>query len=447
MHSPMLQRFSLNILTTRLLRHGCLLLTLMLTLATFGPVARAQLSPAPDGGYPGENTAEGDDALFSLTFGGANTAIGWQALYNNKGGDWNAAIGWAALHANTSGFGNTATGYAALYYNTTGGQNTATGNQTLVNNKTGSNNTAHGFGALYNNTGSNNTAIGSEALEVNSTGIGNTATGGSALNSNTTGFHNTANGARALYNNTTGGGNTAIGRQALSSNKTGSGNTANGFQALLNTTSSRNTALGGSAGMNLTTGSDNIDVGNVGSAGESNTIRIGTAATHRNTFIAGIRGVTTTNANAVPVVIDSAGQLGTISSSRRFKDEIKPMDNSSEALLGLKPVTFHYKTDKQNTPQFGLIAEEVAQVNPDLVVRDEQGEVYTVRYEAVNAMLLNEFLKEHRNVAVQQSTIAELKTTVAQQQKEIEALTATVRKVSERVELSAPAPQIAANED
>ncbi len=156
-----------------------------------------------------------------------------------------------------------------------------------------------------------------------------------------------------------------------------------------------------------------------------------------------------------------AGQLGTISSSRRFKEDIEPMEKSSEAILGLKPVTFHYKSDTQNTPQFGLIAEEVAKVNPDLVVRDDNGQIYTIRYEAVNAMLLNEFLKEHRNVAEQQSTIAELKTTVAQQQKQIaaqqstaaqqqrqiEALTATVQKVSERVELSVPAPQLAANED
>src|SRR5205807_3603023 len=130
------------------------------------------------------------------------------------------------------------------------------------------------------------------------------------------------------------------------------------------------------------------------------------------TFISGIRGTTTANANAVPVVIDSAGQLGTVSSSRRFKDEIKPMDNSSEAILGLKPVTFHYKSDTQNTPQFGLIAEEVAKLNPNLVVRDENGEIYTVRYEAVNAMLLNEFLKEHGQVQ-------QLKATVAEQQKEI----------------------------
>src|SRR5207248_10561264 len=188
---------------------------------------------------------------------------------------------------------------------------------------------------------------------------------------------------------------------------------------------------------------------------------IGTPLEQTATFIEGIRGVATANANAVPVVIDSAGQLGTVSSSKRFKDQIEPMDNASEAIMSLKPVRFHYKTDKQNTPQFGLIAEEVAKVNPDLVVRDEKGEVYTVRYEAVNAMLLNEFLKEHRKVEEQQSIIAELKMMVAQQQKkiatqqanaaqqqkQIEALTATVQKVSERVELSAPAPQIAANDD
>jgi hypothetical protein len=162
-------------------------------------------------------------------------------------------------------------------------------------------------------------------------------------------------------------------------------------------------AIGFNAGASLTTGSDNIDIGHAGVAGESNTMRIGTVK-QTKTFISGILGTATANANAVPVVIDSAGQLGTVSSSRRFKDEIKPMDNSSEAILGLKPVTFHYKSDTQNTPQFGLIAEEVAKVNPDLVVRDETGEVYTVRYEAVNAMLLNEFLKEHRKVEQQERT-------------------------------------------
>ena len=165
--------------------------------------------------------------------------------------------------------------------------------------------------------------------------------------------------------------------------------------------------MGGGAGNNRTTGDRNIDIGSHGVAGDANTSRIGTVGKSTATYIAGIRGTATANANAVPVVIDSTGQLGTISSSRRFKDEIKPMDNSSEAILGLKPVTFHYKTDTKNTPQFGLIAEEVAAVNPELVVRDEVGEIYTVRYEAVNAMLLNEFLKEHRKVEKQQITLAQ----------------------------------------
>src|SRR5205823_947841 len=207
-----------------------------------------------------------------------------------------------------------------------------------------------------------------------------------------------------------------------------------------------NLALGDQAGVNLTTGHDNIDIGNAGVAGESNTMRLGNGKQTR-TFIKGIRGVTTDNANAVPVVIDSAGQLGTISSSARFKDQIKPMNNASEAIMALKPVTFHYKSDSAGTPQFGLIAEEVAKVNPELVVRDDNGEIYTVRYDAVNAMLLNEFLKEHRNVAEQQtkvaeqeSTIAELKTTVAQQQKQIAALTAGLQKVSAAVELNKRAP-------
>jgi uncharacterized coiled-coil protein SlyX len=199
------------------------------------------------------------------------------------------------------------------------------------------------------------------------------------------------------------------------------------------------------AGINLTTGSNNIDIGALGLAGESDTIRIGRGGVHKAAYIRGISEATVPS--GVAVIIAGNGPLGTVQSSARFKDEIKPMDNSSEAILGLKPVTFHYKSDTQNTPQFGLIAEEVARVNPDLVVRNDDGEIYTVRYDAVNAMLLNEFLKEHRNVAEQQSTIAELKPTVARQQKQIEALTATVRKVSERVELSVPALQIAANDD
>jgi hypothetical protein len=186
-----------------------------------------------------------------------------------------------------------------------------------------------------------------------------------------------------------------IGDAALSNNTTGGDNTANGYAALLNNTGSFNIALGVAAGSNLTTGDSNIDIGNNGVAGESNTIRIGGNSQNR-ALIAGTRGVTTASA-AIPVLIDTVGQLGTMSSSRRYKKEIKAMDKVSEAILALKPVTFHYKSDKTGTPQFGLIAEEVAKVNPDLVVRDKNGEIYTVRYDQVNAMLLNEFLKEHRN--------------------------------------------------
>jgi uncharacterized coiled-coil protein SlyX len=245
-------------------------------------------------------------------------------------------------------------------------------------------------------------------------------------------------GSQALYSNATGLSNTATGYQALFSNATGGSNTANGVQALYRATGGGNIALGFQAGVNLTTGSNNIDIGNAGVAAESGKIRIGKQGTHNGTFIAGISGVAGTGPH---VVVSANGKLGVAASSARFKKAIKPMDHASQAIHRLEPVTFRYneELDPNGIPQFGLIAEDVEKVNPDLVVRDEDGKLMTVRYEAVNAMLLNEFLKEHRNVAEQQSTIAELRTTVAQQQKQIEALAATVRKVSERVELSAPA--------
>ena len=227
----------------------------------------------------------------------------------------------------------------------------------------------------------------------------NTAEGDSALFSLTTGIDNTAIGFNALFSNTTGGDNTVNGVLALALNTTGSNNTANGFQALLNnTTGSNNIALGANAGANLTTGGNNIEFGNAGVAGESATIRIGTTGTQTKTFIAGIHGIAVVSGTAVKV--NAVGQLGTLPSSKRFKDQIKPMDKTSEVIYLLKPVTFQYKRelDPNKTPQFGLIAEEVEKANPDLVDRDAQGKVYTVRYDQVNAMLLNEFLKEHRTV-------------------------------------------------
>ena len=307
--------------------------------------------------------------------------------------------------------------------------NTALGIDALVNNTTGGDNTAIGFKALENNTtGILNTAIGTTALELNTSGGANTATGYQALIDNTTGFSNTATGAAALEH-TTGSSNTATGAGALQGNTTGNNNTAIGVDALLaNTIGINNIALGNAAGFNLTTGNNNIDIGNAGVAAESKTIRIGTAATHRKIFIAGISGSTV--ASGVGVIVGPNGQLGTVVSSERFKEAIEPMDKASEAILDLKPVTFRYKRelDPDGIPQFGLVAEDVEKVNPDLVARDEQGKSYTVRYEAVNAMLLNEFLKEHR-------TVQDLKGTVAQQQKQIEALTAGLQKVGARQEL------------
>jgi hypothetical protein len=288
-----------------------------------------------------------------------------------------------------------------------------------------------------------NTVFGDDALVNNTTGTENTATGFNALFGNTTGEGNTANGYFALEANTTGGGNAASGFEALQFNTTGNDNTAIGASTLShNTTGSSNIALGYQAGQNLTTGSNNIDIGNFGASNESSKIRIGTNGIHTNTFIAGINGVTI--GNGVAVMIDSRGHLGTVISSVRFKDEIKPMDKVSEAILALKPVTFCYKheLDPDGIPQFGLVAEQVEKVNRDLVARDEQGKPYTVRYEAVNAMLLNEFIKEHRKVEQQRK---DFEAALAQQQKQIDALTATVQKVTAQLELSKSAQQTVQN--
>jgi hypothetical protein len=394
-----------------------------LPLICFVLLPRAQgVVPAPDGGYSGGNTAEGQSALLSLSSGGFNTAIGFLSLSGNTNGQFNTGVGAGTLFANTADQ-NTAIGAGALLSNTTGTQNTADGVFALFTNTAGSFNTATGFEALLSNTG----------------GSDNSAFGSGALASNTDGTDNTATGLNALFFNTSGGDNTAIGGAALESNTIGAFNTAIGSQALQFTTGSGNIALGSFAGQNLTTGNNNIDIGNVGVAGESNTIRIGDPVNaSTTTFIAGIRDITTGNANAIPVLIDSFSQLGTMSSSRRFKKEIKPMDKASEAILSLKPVAFHYKSDTKGTPQFGLIAEEVAAVNPDLVVRDKNGEIYTVRYDAVNAMLLNEFLKEHRKVEKLEAVLKALNTRLKEQEVKIE-------KVSAQLEASKPASQVVNN--
>jgi len=455
-----------NLINRSPLRRGFLLILLAIALFALLPAVQAQLpSPTPDGGYPNENTAEGTSALFSVTSGSHNTANGFQALFSNTTGTANTATGHNTLGSNTTGNDNTATGGGVLGSNTTASENTGTGHHALNANTTGVNNTGTGSLALASNsTGNNNTANGFEALALNTTGSNNTATGIEALLNNMTANFNVAYGESALFSNTTGGANTAIGSGALVHNTTASLNTAVGTNALFsNTTGTSNIAFGNSAGTNLTTGSNNIDIGNIGVAGDTKKIRIGTVGTQTATFIAGIHGVTV--AGGVGVIVGTNGQLGTTTSSARFKEAIKPMDKASETILALKPVTFRYKheLDPDGVPQFGLVAEQVEKVNPDLVVRGEDGKVMTVRYEAVNAMVLNEFLKEHRKVeeqqtklAQQQSTIGELKAAVAkqqeafgskiaQQQKQIEDLTATVRKVSDQIALSKPAPQLVAN--
>jgi len=248
---------------------------------------------------------------------------------------------------------------------------------------------------------------------------------------------NTVLGENALSNNTGGFSNTAIGSQALAGNTGGRLNTAVGYTALLNSpTGSSNIALGAGAGMKLRRGSNNIEIGNQGNLSDSNTMRIGTEGSQTTTYIAGITGSIV--ANGVAVIVNSEGHLGTSVSSERYKDEIKPMDKASEAVLALKPVTFRYKhdLDPAGISQFGLVAEDVEKVNPDLVARDEQGKPRTVRYEAVNAMLLNEFLKEHKTMQAQQATIARL-------EKEVEALTAGLQKVNARLDASNPASQVA----
>jgi endosialidase-like protein len=390
----------------------------LFTFACFALLQTAQaLSPAPDGGYAGENTAEGTGAMFHLTDTVAanaigNTAIGFDALYSMVGpygfGLFNTGVGDKALYSNTSGYWNTAVGYQALYSNS------------------GYNNVAIGADALYTDTYSQfNIAVGSSAQYSSISNEANVAIGGFALYTNDYGLENTAIGDAALYSTT------------------GSQNTAVGAEALYDSTGYANVALGAGAGAGGS-GHDNVHIGSfvVGDYGESNTIRIGTPLARNGsgqsrTFVAGIRGAGITG---TPVMVSTSGQLGTPPSSKRFKEEIKPMDKASEAILALKPVTFRYKKeiDSDRTPQFGLVAEQVEKVNPDLVARDKNGKPYTVRYDAVNAMLLNEFLKEHGKVQELENTVAKLAATVKEQASQLQ-------KVSAELQMHRPALQRVAN--
>jgi hypothetical protein len=331
--------------------------------------------PAPDGGYPNFNTAEGTNALQHLTTGAGNTAAGWYSLFTTSTGDLNTAVGAGTLVSNSTGSHNTANGALAL---------------------------------LLNTTGNFNTAVGDSALYLNTEGFGNTAIGNRALNNNNNGILNTAIGNGALGSNSNGNSNTALGTNALAANTSGLGNTA----------------LGQGAGSNVTTAGEVTCIGN----------NVQGANVDDTTWIGNVFGVTTQSGTTAPVIVSNDGQLGTVVSSERFKKDIASMNNASDAILSLRPVTFHYKTDTKGTPQFGLIAEEVGKVNPELVLLDKEGKPYTVRYDAVNAMLLNEFLKEHRTVAEQGATIARL-------EKQIEALAAGLQKVN--AELATASPSLA----
>jgi hypothetical protein len=391
----------------RTISSACLISSAVLVVVWLGllPIAQAVV-PAPDGGYAGGNTAEGTDALFSLNGGLYNTAVGLNALYTDS----------------------------------TGGRNTATGVNALRYNVMGASNTAVGVNALYFSTANFNTAIGDSALFHDTNGAGNTATGYQALFSNNAGSENTAIGDYALSFNTTGDLNTAVGFQALESNDIGNSNTAIGSDALLNTSGGANTAIGTYAGINATTGSGNVYIGAFvgGVGGERNTTRI-------------LNIGVTPQASGIFVTISGTGglgdgKLGYQSSSERYKEEIKPMEQASESLYRLTPVTFRYKKelDPQGTRQYGLIAEQVAKVSPDLVVNDEDGKPATLRFLNIEAMMLNEFLKEHKKVQELEATVATLAATLKEQAAQIQKVSAQL--AASNPTRGGPATEVAVND-
>ena len=364
--------------------------------------------PPPDGGYPGGNTAEGQNALFSLTSGGFNTAVGWVSLRSDKTGSFNTAVGAATLFRNL------------------GEENTAIGAGTMLSNSGGIRNTATGAFALFSNTGpANNPNQPSGEL----------------------GSFNTANGYQALFNNTEGGVNTAVGYRALINNTTGFANTAIGAESLgNNSTGGSNIALGFGAGGAVSTAGEVIAIG-TGGQNVSNSCFIGQIYTNIQPQVGTDPDLVTINSN---------GRLGRANvSSRRYKHDIQPMHAASEAIYALKPVSFRYHKayDKTQTIAFGLIAEEVAEVHSDLVGRNREGQPESVRYEQINAMLLNEFLKEHKVVEEQNRKIQQQETTIAELQSGMKALAATVneqasqlQKVSAQLQISnAAAQEIASN--
>ena len=436
-------------------------ITLTLICIALSPAPNAfGVVPPPDGGYTGFNTAEGQNSLFSLTTGVANTASGWHSLFGDASGSFNTATGAGTLLFNT-GDANTAVGTAALLFNNIGSGSTAVGATALLNN-TADGNTATGAFALHDNTIGGtleisnqgfdlgpNTAVGSHALESNIDSSGNTAVGYQALRSMVTGFMgdphqaiNTAVGFQALanVNGPHNAANNAFGYQALVGLTDGGGNVAIGNQTLADLSDGTiNVAVGHEAGRGLESGNGNIYIGGNLTAGAS--------PENSHTYIGNINTTPVSGGGTDTVTINlTTGLLGHLSSSRRYKEDIKPMDTASELLYRLKPVTYHYKKeiDRSQAPDYGLVAEDVAEIDRNLTVCNKDGQIESVRYNAINAMLLNEFLKEHRKVE-------KLEATVAQQQKDIAAAVAELKgqlqKVSARAELKESTAQTTANSD
>ena len=438
-------------------------------LTCFALVPAQAVSPAPDGGYPGFNTAEGDQALFLLFGGFANTGLGWRSLFSAVGASNNTGVGAGTLVLNTAD-SNTAVGTAASLLNTTGTQSVAVG-----------------AGAMVFNNADDNTAVGAFALGNNVAAVTNVAVGVFAGQNNDSGGAGTADF------------NTAVGGFALQANVDGTRNTAVGAGALEPLAGgSDNTAIGELAGGSYTgTESNNICIGSGtgGTAGENNTIRIGdTLASHgivisdgailgaqaftvasglvgggiqflevigfsaisieatlsqttgaSSCFVGGIFNQTPA-AGSHAVVVGPNNQLADATlSSRRFKKDIASIDKLSEGILALRPVTFHWKNDNTNEPEFGLVAEEVADVNLDWITRNPQGEISGVRYETIPILLLNEFLKEHKKVEEQQANIAKLESTVGVLTAQLKEQAAQIQKVSAQLEVNKAAPQVVAN--
>jgi hypothetical protein len=394
--------------------------------------------PVPSGEQG--NTAAGYSALFSDTTGGANTAVGANALFFNTTGRYNSAFGRYTLYSNVSGDSNVGLGSEALFYNVSGSDNVAVGMYAMLHTASGSRNTAVGSHALEKNTTTDNTALGFLAMQLNSTGTGNTATGTTALLQNDVGNRNTATGMQTLYGNVNGNNNTATGYNALYANTDGSSNTADGLEALRfntrgyhntatgadalftntmgnentafgfgalrsNTTGSRNVAVGLSAGSAITTGRNNVDVANPGAASDTGVIRIGTSGTQTATYIAGI---TTAHITGSPVYVTSSGQLGVLASSERYKTGVVPVESEAYRLQQLRPVRYYLKNDPSHALQYGLIAEEVARIYPELVIRDAGGAVQGVRYDELAPLLVKEMQRESAQLHEVREQLADL---------------------------------------